>query len=30
MAVKYENNRVRLVWARPNPGYNVRVENDGP
>lgn len=30
MAVKYEDNRVRLVWARPNPGYNVRVENDGP
>jgi outer membrane biosynthesis protein TonB len=30
VAVKYENNRVRLVWARPNAGYSVRVENDGP
>jgi hypothetical protein len=30
VAVRYQNNEVRLLWARPNSGYDVAVVDDGP
>lgn len=30
MAVRYEDAKVRLLWARPNSGYDVVVRDDGP
>ncbi|MGH8999613.1 MAG: hypothetical protein ACRDY7_09505, partial [Acidimicrobiia bacterium] len=30
VAVRYEDGRVRLNWARPDPGYEVKVADDGP
>lgn len=30
VAVRYEAGRVRLLWARPNDGFNVEVRSDGP
>jgi hypothetical protein len=28
--VHFEDGTVRLLWARPNQGYDVVVEDDGP
>lgn len=30
MAVHYEDGEVRLLWARPDSGYDVTVLDDGP
>jgi hypothetical protein len=30
VAVKYSNGNVQLKWARPNPGYQVYVRDNGP
>lgn len=30
VAVRYEEGTVRLLWARPNQGYDVVVVDDGP
>lgn len=30
MAVHYESGSVKLLWARPNDGFEVEVDGDGP
>jgi|GEM_PF-4121268 len=30
VSVKYSNGNVQLKWARPNPGYQVYVRDNGP
>jgi hypothetical protein len=30
VAVRYEDGQVRLVWARPNDGFDTEVVVDGP
>lgn len=30
VGVRFSNGKVELKWARPNPGYQVYVENNGP
>ncbi len=30
VAVRYEDGKVSLVWARPNPGFTMEVKEDGP